>query len=882
MSVRRTLSFLAAAVVLLDSSALSGWASEPLTVRVRVVNGAPALMVNGKLVRPRMFFGGPGSNPIRVGPEGKRITFEFTAGSTAPDDGTMHFRFGQRAGLIWIDDVSVVDVETSRAVMPRATFEADAEPWAKQWVLWPWDEKNTVGKADVVAGSGFDGTSALRVTLTDPPDGRWPDFHIYHVPNMRIERGRTYRVSLWLRADPARDVAINFYRPGATFVHLGGPPSRYENQIKLAADAGVDFVSFVIPTPWPEPGHEPDWSGVDAECDRVLRANPRALLLPRFGLDPPAWWAKAHPDDMMQWENGSRRHTAVPASPRYRTDAAEAAARLVRHLEDRYPNNMAGYHPCGQNTGEWFYEETWGPLLNGYANADLEGWRSWLLANYADDAALRKSWRDPDVTRSDATLPTTAERRGNPNGVLRDPATERKLLDFAQYQQDAMAEFVCETARAVRQASGGRKLVVYFYGYSYEFGGVVLGPSTSGHYAMRRVLECPDIDILCSPISYGDRGLGETGPVMSAAESVALTGNKMWLQEDDTRTHESPDEPDAIARLKTPAETERVLTRNMLNEATRNLATWWMDLGMQGWFDDPGIWDLMKRLEPVDRHFMEHPTPFRPEVASVMDERSMLLIGPNVYPETYPLTYGARHQLGRMGAPYGQYLQDDVLAGRVKAKVYVFHSAFRMNSDERARLLRATRGSVRVWLYAPGAFDENGPTPDGMRQLTGFRLEPVSLTSAQAVPTPAGSALGLTGPVGLVGSPRQVRPLFAATDATPEETLATYEDGSAAVALRRLRDGWSLFVGVPGLTPELLRIAADKAGAHVYSRDNAAVWANGPFVAVQATRDGRVQVRLPRRGLVTDAMTGERIGAGPTLTLDLRKGDIRVLRVGDR
>jgi hypothetical protein len=851
--------------------------AEPLTVRVKVIRGAPALVVNGRTVRPRMFFGGPGSSPIRVGPEGRRITFEFTAGNTAPGDGTMHFRFGQKAGRIWLDDISVVDMASGEPVMPNATFEEADRPWTEQWVLWPFDDKNTVGKAAVEPDSGAEQTAGLKVTLTDPPDGRWPDFHIYHVPTMRIERGKTYRVSLWCRADPERDVSINFYRPGATFVHLGGPPSRFESQIKLAAAAGVDFVSFVIPTPWPEPGHDPDWSGVDAECDRVLRANPKALLLPRFGMDPPGWWAEAHPDDMMVWEDGSRRHTAVPASPRYRQDAAEWAAALVRHLEERYPDNMAGYHPCGQNTGEWFYEETWGALLNGFSKADLEGWREWLVQRYADDAALRKAWRDATVTRAGAELPTAKERRANPSGVLRDPAAERKLLDFAQYQQDAMADFVCGIAKSVRQASEGRKLVVFFYGYSYEFGGVVLGPATSGHYAMRRVLECPDIDILCSPISYGDRGLGETGPVMSAAESVALTGNKMWLQEDDTRTHESPDTPDAIARLRTPEESERVLTRNVVNEATRNMATWWMDLGMEGWFDDPRLWDLMRRLEPLDAYFMKTPTAYRPEIASVLDERSMQLIGPNVYPETYPLTYGARHQLGRVGAPYGQYLQDDVIQGRVKARMYVLHSAFQLSADERRKLLRGTGGATCVWMYAPGAFDENGPSPDGMRELTGFRLQPIAGVKGMATPTPVGVAQGLKGPLGL---DRAVKPLYCAADARPEETLAAYEDGSAAIALRKRGSGWSLFVGVPGLTPELLRIAARKAGVYLYSEDNAAVWANGPFVAVQATMDGSVRVRLRTKGPVRDGLTGEEVGSGPEITLPMKKGDIKVLKVG--
>ena len=62
-----------------------------------------------------------------------------------------------------------------------------------------------------------------------------------------------------------------------------------------------------------------------------------------------------------------------------------------------------------------------------------------------------------------------------------------------------MADCVCYLARAAREASGGRRLVVFFYGYVFEFGAIHNGPATSGHYALRRVLDCPDIDVLCSP-----------------------------------------------------------------------------------------------------------------------------------------------------------------------------------------------------------------------------------------------------------------------------------------------------------------------------------------------------------------------------------------------
>ena len=39
-----------------------------------------------------------------------------------------------------------------------------------------------------------------------------------------------------------------------------------------------------------------------------------------------------------------------------------------------------------------------------------------------------------------------------------------------------MSQCVCDLAHAVRTASGGRKLVVFFYGYLFEFAAAPNGP----------------------------------------------------------------------------------------------------------------------------------------------------------------------------------------------------------------------------------------------------------------------------------------------------------------------------------------------------------------------------------------------------------------------
>lgn len=847
-------------------------AAAALSVRVDPAGGAPRLTVNGKPVRARIFWGGPGTSPIPLKPEWAQSQFEFTA-AAGSDHGTMHLRFGHTPGEITLDDIQVIDLDASNAPVLSCDFEGGPQSFARDWTFWPPGAANTVATVRVAPGAGHQGSAGLHIQLKSPPTGPWPDFHVYSQARLKLIEGHRYRVTFRARATPARNLSLAFYEPGQTFQFLGGPQDCFEAQIKLAAGVGVDLVSFPLGMPWPAPGRRVDWRAIDAACQKVLKANPKALLIPRVGMDPPPWWRQAYPDDVMQWED-DRRAAAVVASPRYRHDAAERLAALIEHLEAKFGEQIAGYHPTGQNTGEWFYHDTWKKELNGYAPADLAGWRQWLQKNYGTDAALAKAWGDPAATCVTAAVPTAQARHAAPAGVFRDPLKERALIDWAEFQQQAMAECVCDLARAARQASHGQKLILFFYGYLFEFAAVQNGPATAGHYALRRVLDSPDIDVLCSPISYTDRGVGQSAPSMTAAESVALTG-KMWLNEDDTHTYlASGDPPGSRDHVTTLEATNHELARNVAQEALRNFATWWMDLGSSGWFNDPGMWALMKRLAVLDEALLAKPTPFNPEVAAVIDERAMLRVAAGGTAVTGPGIYEARAALGRMGAPYGQYLLDDVMAGRVHAKLYVVLNAWVLSAAERAKLAQSTRGATVIWCYAPGAFDEQGASLEAMRQLTGFAMKPVESKRAWATPTASGKQLGLTKPLGAL---RPVRPLFAIA-ASGDEMLATWPDGSAAVALRRSPEGTSLFAGAPGLTPELLRLAARAAGVHLFTETDCNVYANGDFVAVHAAQDGPLTLDLGRPGKVADMLSGEELGTGPRITLTIKRGETRILR----
>ncbi len=158
--------------------------------------------------------------------------------------------------------------------------------------------------------------------------------------------------------------------------------------------------------------------------------------------------------------------------------------------------------------------------------------------------------------------------------------------------------------------------------------------------------------------------------------------------------------------------------------------------------------------------------------------------------------------------------------------------------------------------------------------MTGFEARTIAVPTAQAVPTEVGKKLGLAAPW---GPAQRIAPLFSVT-ATPEETLATYADGTPAVAIRHSEKGIDVFVGVPQLTPELLRALARLAGVHLFTEGNATVWAAEGFLSVQAHESGPLRIDVGRQGAVVDALSGKALGEGPQVTLTLKRGEVLVLK----
>ena len=141
------------------------------TVRVDATSGAPRLLVDEKPVRARMFWGAPGTGAVRVAPEGTEILFEFSPHQDEPGNATMHFRFGQTAGGVDLDNIRVEDLTSGQDVLPVCSFESGQPDFSDQWHVWPFADKNTVGTVTVKPGRGMENSAGLHVSLQAPALG---------------------------------------------------------------------------------------------------------------------------------------------------------------------------------------------------------------------------------------------------------------------------------------------------------------------------------------------------------------------------------------------------------------------------------------------------------------------------------------------------------------------------------------------------------------------------------------------------------------------------------------------------------------------------------------------------------------------------------------
>ncbi len=688
--------------------------------------------------------------------------------------------------------------------------------------------------------------------------------------------------TLFINGQAHSGMSYMTYRPGGK--HFG-----------QFAKAGVHLYSFsatpteaaygLAKTCWVSPGRF-DYAGFEERVKMLLDADPDAYFFPRLYLSSPRWWDEQHPDDLVTFDPGdgqpqpffhSPADKRVPswASEAWRRDTASALRRFIEHVQQSpYADRVVGYHLASGTTEEWMM---WGGNEGKWVDfspANVARFRQWLQAKYRTVDALRSAWADPAVTFENATVPARREREATRLATLRDPQSERRVIDFYDYNAHLVADTIASLAKVVKEATRRKNLVGVFYGYVLQLC-ADQRQQNAGHTALQEVWNCPDVDFVTSPTSYAFRTPG-TGysHFMSLTDSVKLHG-KLWFDENDIRTWLLQGKPlRSWGQTDSYEETRGQLQREFANVLCQGVGQWWFDMG-GGWYDDPRILADIGAMNGLAASALAWDRAPADEVAVVVDDRSLHLMQV-ANRLSHPLLLEQLPELGRLGAPVGFYALSDLdkLAPR---KMYVFLNAFAPDVAARRAIERLKQqGRVLVWLYAPGVYREGRLDPAGMEELTGVHIAMDPHPAKLEVRTDSGA----------YGANFEVAPVFFADD-PHAKVMGRLADGRAGLVRRDFGTWTTVYSSAPKLPAVLLRELAAQAGVHGYVHNpqpHDVVYANRSVVAVCVSEPGLRRIVLPRVCDVFDLFDGSKpiATAAREFTVKFARNQTKLFHVSEK
>lgn len=615
---------------------------------------------------------------------------------------------------------------------------------------------------------------------------------------------------------------------------------------------------------------EPDFTGFDKEVNQILEASRDALIFPRISLMMPEWWENENPDELNLLCDGTPCRESFSSSV-WRQDAGDMLVTLIDHIESSaYCDHIMGYHIAGGGTEEWVH---FGNPLGGFGKPAVKGFAAFMREYYPEDMA--------GITGlPDYSLYETTEE-------WIDETVNKTLIRFLEYTNWIIADSICHFAALVKKKTQNRLVTGAFYGYTME-----LADARNGHYDLKQLLRCPDIDFLCAPNSYMKcRSQGQDWANMSVLDSVKLHG-KLWLSECDSRTYLTRPLKEARPGIcpegtyvggvwEGPASPEVslwTLRRNFARNLITGTGQWWFDM-WGGWFSDPAMLkELALYIEEGERALSDKNRESVAEVAVLVDESSYRYLNPTT-PLPVHWAYMQRDSLGLTGAPYDIYDISDMenLPDRYKLVIFTLTVNDQRCPEEQLRRLMkkvTERGGGLLFTYLPFCVRNGRFDPDHTESLTGIRT--VRYTENEK------SVLQRESLVGGQAVKWEYSPEYLSYIDDPDSTaVAFFSDGHCAAAYKQQDDknGFIAYSALPGLNIPLLRAFYQKSGVHLYCNHRDVVYAGAHYIAIHAAEEGHKTLYLPSVCKVTELFSGTGSIISDRIDVSMQLYETRVYRL---
>ena len=680
-------------------------------------------------------------------------------------------------------------------------------------------------------------------------------------------------------------------KPTVPFMFYGyaaqiGTDNCFINQAKLAKKAGVRIYSIPVEFIWKTNEEKPIYSTlhnildknpyeqVDRVFRNIIKIDSKALILPRFYLHPPKWWLEKYPNEKMSFSDGKKERISI-ASSKWKAFVKYSLIEFVNHCEKQFGEHIIGYHPALLTTDEFFYERAWEPVFYGFEEPLQRGYINWLKKKYKTIEALRIAWNTKKLSFDEISLPSVEERKNTNGDFFRHPLKDKAIIDFYEYKNSLVANTIKFFAKIIKKVTNKNKLFVSFYGYTFELAAIPNGIQTSGHLKLKEVIKCRNVDAICSPISYFDRGKGGIGAFMAPVDSIRHAG-KLWINEDDTRTHlcNLPGQ-ETFGTVKSLDETLGVHRRNFARIFPRRMGTWYMDLLNRRWLDSNEIWEHIAKLKTIYQNNLNTKTSFHPEVSIIIDERSPLFLACNNI-LTLPLYYVLRAQLYRMGSSFNLILLSDVLEGKVKlSKVNIFLGAWYLEKTEREKLISNLKNKTAVWFYGAGYIDESGKSKNNMSKLTGFSFTELNnrtpkikflknnewnyqLTGKSFQPLVNTVINGDNTFQTINQNAKSYKRIWAINKNKNIIPLAKFDSEHIALAITNKLGYQSIYSGIPALPARFFKNVLKNSGIQLYLESYEIMEADDNFLAIGVSNEKSEKINIGNNKYLVNILNGKK------------------------
>jgi hypothetical protein len=906
MGFTKTFSFVGVILLLLEP-AMAGEARTK--AEIKELNGAPALLINGKPATGLMYESQPSKPPCVSG--GKLRLENFP--------GMYGFRSVKSTGSFGKDFTIETEISVDEIT---GAGPANAGLWVNH---------SPAGYYVLQLVRESDGNV---VQLWKARPGGW-EFDKWFTLPLRWKPGKPVHLTLVVREGriagyvdgvlvgemtdkhplPPANLTLSVYHTiaGMDFIKITDPDGnvvfhddfsapRSENWsgVQLAspsptfASAGVNITmpQIRMEAIWLAPGKY-DFRSLDAYMRKILReGNADTYAFGRLRLNPPAWWIDKHPDELVVWRDAAgksgRLLYASFSSPKWCADMGKAVEDVIEHIESsEYADRVIGYNLLYAFGPEWLYPS--GDRFHDYSAGNASAFRTWLKHKYGSDAVLSKAW-NRNVTIAGAEVPSVSDRlTGDYYEFFNPSGRGNRIGDYIQFNDESVVSAISHIAGIIKRVTGGRNLVLAYYGYHFPWPSI--NYSQRGHQAIDRFLACPYVDGTGSAYQYRVREAGGSTVPITTVGSLRLH-HKIYYIEDDTRTHLAAEDQE-YGRARDSWESANILKRNGAYAISEAVPLWYLDFG-RIWFEHPDVMPAIAQVVGLHKEALNRDRRRNAEIAVIVNQRSVTYLRSSNALTAPVLCRQYYEQMPRIGAPFDTYILQD-LDNIPDYKLYIFLDTFALSEKEKESIRRVVRkkGRTALWIYAPGYITENGLSDEAMSEITGIRLLSRNMSGQLRAslcdmqhPITAGCAPGLewevSEPVGPVITSRdkdaQVLGMWHLSpgfDNLGRERIGV-EFGTGLVV--KELDGWrSVWCGVPNIPASLLRGIAAYAGVHIYSDANDFLCANHSMASIHARYAGKRTIRLPTTARVVDAFTGEVVSDGATtFTVDLKKYETKM------